>query len=228
MARTVVPPTDITPTQATLTTSLAGSNNDLVFTAKEGGQWGNSIQVEYLNPGGTNALAISVLGYVISVSLATSGGSITSTASEVKTALDADTSVRKLITTALAGSNDGTGVVTALTATALSGGTWSVLQPSLTNGDATNDHYFTGNDGQMVIEVVSSDAGSQTVTIKRSPVFRAGTPLTDEVVSVAAGATRFLGPFPKGEFDQNGSGDVYFDPSVSNTLDFRVWRLQKV
>jgi hypothetical protein len=47
MARTIVPVTDATPTKASLTTALTGTNNDLIFTAKSGGQWGNSIQVEY-------------------------------------------------------------------------------------------------------------------------------------------------------------------------------------
>ncbi len=229
MARTVVPVTDAEPTAATLTTALAGSNNDLVFTAKQGGQWGNSLQVEYIDPGGVSAtLAVSTLGYLISVSLGRTASAIDTTAFALKAAIDGDASARKLVDIENAAANDGTGLVTALTATALSGGTWSVLQPSLTNGDATNDHYFTGNEGDVVLEVVSTDAGTQTVTIKRSPVFRVGTPLTDEVVSVAANVTRIIGPFAPTEFNQNGSGDVYFDPSVSNTLDFRAYRVTRV
>lgn len=229
MARTAVPVTDATPTKANLTTALVGANNDLVFTAKAGGQWGNSLQVEYIDPGGASAtLTVSTLGFLISVSLGRTASAIDTTAAALKAKIEGDASARKLVDVALAAANDGTGLVTALAATALSGGTYSVVQPALTNGDATNDHYFTGNDGKVVLEVVSTDAGSQTVTIKRSPAFRVGMPLTDEVVTVAAGVTRVLGPFPKAEFDQNGAGDVYFDPSVSNTLDFRAYRVTAV
>lgn len=229
MARTAVPVTDATPTKASLTTALAGSNNDLVFTAKQGGQWGNSLQIEYIDPGGASAtLAVSTLGYVISVSLGRAASAIDTTASALKAAIEGDASARRLVDIELAAANDGTGLVIALSATPLAGGTWSVVQPSLTNGDATNDHYFTGNRGKTVLEVVSTDAGSQTVTVKRSPTFRAGMPLTDEVVTVAAGATRMIGPFSKAEFDQNAAGDVYFDPSVSNTLDFRAYEIDPV
>ena len=229
MARVIVPVTDATPKKAALTTALAGTNNDLVFTAKAGGQWGNSLQVEYIDPGGVSAtLAVSTLGYVISVSLGRAASAINTTASALKAAIEADASARRLVDIELAAANDGTGLVIALAATALSGGTWSAVQPALTNGDATNDHYFTGNEGDVVLEVVSTDAGSQTVTVKRSPTFRVGMPLTDEVITVAASETRVIGPFSKAEFDQNGSGDVYFDPSVSNTLDFRAYRVTAV
>ena len=228
MARTVVPVTDATPTKASLTTALAGTNNDLVFTAKQGGTWGNSIQVEYIDPGGASAtLAVSVLGFVVSVSLGRAASAIDTTASALKTAVEASLDASKLVSVANAGADDGTGLVIALAATSLAGGTWSVAQPALTNGDSVNDHYFTGNDGQVVLEVVSTDAGAQTVTIKRSPTLRAGTPPADEVVSVAAGATAVLGPFATAEFNQNGSGDVYFDPSVSNTVDFRAYRVAR-
>jgi hypothetical protein len=228
MARTLVPVTDATPTKASLTTALAGTNNDLVFTAKSGGQWGNSIQVEYIDPGGTSAtLAVTVRGFVVSVSLGRTASAIDTTATALKTAVDASLDASKLVSVANAAANDGTGLVIALTATALASGTWSVAQPALTNGDATNDHYFTGNDGQVVLEVVSTDAGSQTVTIKRSPTLRAGSPPSDEVVTVGISAILVLGPFATSEFNQNSSGDVYFDPSVSNTLDFRAYRVAR-
>ena len=228
MPRTVVPVTNAEPTAASLTTALAGANNDLVFTAKDGGQWGNSIQVEYIDPGGTSAtLAVSVLGFVVSVSLGRAASAIDTTASALKTAVEANLDAAKLVSVALAGVDDGTGLVTALAVTALAGGTYSVAQPALTNGDATNDHYFTGNDGQVVLEAVSTDAGAQTVTLKRSPTLRVGSPPSDEVVTLGAGATVVIGPFPTAEFNQNSSGDVYFDPSVSNTIDFRAYRVER-
>jgi len=233
VARTVVPVTDLTPAKATLTTSLTGTNNDLVFTAKRGGTWGNSIQVAYIDPGGTSAdLSVVVSGFLITVNLARAASAISSTAAAISMAIAANLDAAALVDVANASANDGTGIVTALTATNLSGGVWAVTLPAVTNGDATNDHYFTGNDGKVILQVVSSDAGAQTVTIKRSPILSGGVPASDEVVSVAAGATREIGPFAEAEFNQNkrtstSGGDVYFDPSVSNTLDFRAYRVSQ-
>ena len=231
MARTIVPVTDLTPAKASLTTALAGANNDLVFTAVRGGTWGNSIQVAYIDPGGTSAtLGVVVSGFLITVNLGRTASAIDTTGALLKAAVEASLDAQALVTVAHAASNDGTGLVIALAATSLAGGEWAVTLPAVTNGDATNDHYFTGNDGRVIVQVVSSDAGSQTVTIKRSPVQHAGTPPSDEVVTIAAGATRELGPFAESEFNQNrrtstSGGDVYFDPSVSNTLDFRAYRV---
>lgn len=109
---------------ATLTTSLAGTNNDLVFTARDPGSKGNGITVAYVDPGAASqSLAVTVSGSAISVSLATNAGSaITSTAAQVKTAIEALFNADRLVVISNAGGNDGTGVVTALSATALAGG----------------------------------------------------------------------------------------------------------
>jgi hypothetical protein len=220
--------TDITPTTAALTTALTGSNNDLVFTARAGGTWGNSIQVAYIDPGGVSANpSVVVSGFLITVNLGRAASAINTTAARIMSLIGSSLDATKLVSVANASANDGSGLVTAMTATALTGGTYSVVQPALTNGDATNDHYFTGNDGRVVVEVVSTDAGVQTVTVRRAASFLAGTSLPDEVVSVGIGATRELGPFPADEFNQNSAGDVYFDPSVSNTLDFRAYRVTR-
>ena len=229
MARTLIPTTDVTPTKATLTTSLTGSQNDLLFTAKKGGAWGNSIQVEYLNAGASQSLAVTVRGFVISVTLETDGSSvIQSKAAEVMAAIVALVDAAQLVDVENAPANDGTGLVTALAATALAGGAYGISQPALTNGDATNDHYLTGNDGDVILEVVSTDAGAQTVTLHYAArALGGGVTTTPEVYSVAAGATRILGPFPTALFNQNAAGDVYFDPSVSSTLDFRAYRVAR-
>lgn len=110
---------------ATLSTNLTGTNNDLTFTAVTAGTGGNSVTVTYVDPSGNNqALAISVLGSAITASLATGGGgAITSTAAQIKTAIEASAAASALVTVANKSGNDGTGVVTAMAATALSGGT---------------------------------------------------------------------------------------------------------
>lgn len=101
--------------------------------------------------------------------------------------------------------------------------------PSQVNGDAPNDHYYTGNTGQEYIEVVSSDGGAQTVTVKANPAISTvdGLTVSDLVISIPAGATRLIGPFKNATFSQNATNDIYFDPSVSTNLKFRVYKLPR-
>lgn len=112
---------------ASLTTALAGANNDLVYTAKDPywGVGGNAISVRYVDPAGNNAtLSVSVSGKDITVNLATGGaGAITSTAAQVSAAVAASAAAADLVSVANAAGNDGTGVVTALAKTNLTGGT---------------------------------------------------------------------------------------------------------
>jgi hypothetical protein len=113
------------PVRAALTTAVAGTNNDLVFTARHFGTSGNAITVAYVNPLANNAaLQVSVVGKAITVRLATgAGGAITSTAAQVSAAILASAPATELVSVANAAANDGTGVVAALAATPLAGGT---------------------------------------------------------------------------------------------------------
>lgn len=230
MARTVVPVTSVTPTFAAYTTALTGTNNDLVLTAKVAGPGGNSITITYTVAGANTPLTVVVSGFAINVNVATSAGSAaTSTSAQIKAALEANSDASSLVSVAHAASNDGTGVVTALSVQSLAGGGLQTTQPSQVNGDSTNKHYFTGNTGQEIIEVVSSDGSTQTVTVQYSPQ-AAGqvVAVTAPTESIPAGGTRYLGPFARSKFNQNASGDVYFDPSVSTNLKFRVLRIVKI
>lgn len=109
---------------ATLTTALTGTNNDLTYTADTEGAAGNDIRVAYTNPGTASAaLAVTVAGNDITVSLATDVGSaITSTAAQVRDAVNASAAASALVTAANADGNDGTGIVTAMPLTNLAGG----------------------------------------------------------------------------------------------------------
>lgn len=110
-------------TEATLTTALTGTNNDLTYTATDNGTGGNSVTVAYVVSGNNTALAVGVSGTAITVTVATgSGGAATSTALQVRDAVRAWPAARALVNVKEATGNDGTGVVTALSATALSGG----------------------------------------------------------------------------------------------------------
>ncbi len=110
--------------KANLTTALAGGNNDLVITARNYGSIGNILQVAYIDPAGNNqALAVTLVGPLIRVSLATgAGGAITSTAANVKTAIEVHAGANALVSVANASGNNGSAVVTAMAATNLSGG----------------------------------------------------------------------------------------------------------
>ena len=110
--------------KATLSTNLAGNDNDLKFTAKLKGRFGNTIKVAYVDPDAANAkLAVTVSGTTITVSLATAANkAITSTAANVKAAIEAVPAAAALVTVANVASNSGEGVVAAMAATALANG----------------------------------------------------------------------------------------------------------
>lgn len=111
-------------TKATLTTELAGDNNDLKYTSKLNGALGNAITVEYVDPDDVDAeLAVSVDGTAITVSLATDAAkAITTTASDIATAIAAHAEANALVAVANAGLDTGVGTVTEMAATALTGG----------------------------------------------------------------------------------------------------------
>jgi Bacteriophage tail sheath protein len=112
--------------KATLTTALAGSNNDLLFTAYERGSGGNSYRIRYVVSGNNTPLTVTISDKDITVNVATNGGgTATSTAAQVKAAVNAAVPLHVVATDAP--SNDGTGVVTALAFTSLSGGSDFVL-----------------------------------------------------------------------------------------------------
>lgn len=110
-------------TAATLTTALAGADNDLTFTAVNGGTAGNAITVAYTDAGAGQALAVGVVGNAIDVTLETDGaGAIQSTAADIAAEIAATPAAAALVTAANAAGNDGTGVVIAMVATNLAGG----------------------------------------------------------------------------------------------------------
>lgn len=115
--------------QASLSRNPAGDDNALTFTAKTAGVGGDLISVAYVDPGANDAvLSVDVTDYAITVNLATDGGgSITSTAAEVKAAVEAKAEAAALVTVTIdtgdtGVADDGSGVVTALAAANLASG----------------------------------------------------------------------------------------------------------
>jgi hypothetical protein len=115
--------------QAAVTINPTGDDNALVYTAVQYGARGNLISIAYVNPSANNAaLAVTVSGQAISVSLATNGGgSITSTAAQVLAAIEAHPVASTMVTVADAADNDGSGVVTAIAADFLEGGEGTLI-----------------------------------------------------------------------------------------------------
>lgn len=115
---------ELNPVKATLTTALAGADNDLVFTAVDAGDDGNDITVTYTDPSGNSQpLVVSVSGSDIDVSVETDGGgALISTAAEVQAAIEAKAEAAALVTVANSGSDDGSGAVIAMATANLSGG----------------------------------------------------------------------------------------------------------
>lgn len=89
--------------------------------------------------------------------------------------------------------------------------------------DSETDHYFVNDDPMVVLEVVSMDAGVQTVTIETSYT-QDELPLEERIVSIPAGGTKYIGSFPFYLYNQ-GIIYVYVNPS-NNSLRFRAFKVR--
>lgn len=103
---------------------LGAGDAEIEVMARAAGADGNDITVELDDPGGNNqALAVSVAGTVITVSLATDGGgAITSTNTEVVEAINAHAEASALVMASLASTAVASTTVAAVAATSLAGG----------------------------------------------------------------------------------------------------------
>jgi uncharacterized protein len=101
--------------KATLLTGVIGTNNALTFTAKLLGTLGNAITVNLRAPTGNNVpLAITVTGRAIDVTLATgAGGTVTTTATQLTTAIAGNVAANALVGVANTGASTGAGIVAA-------------------------------------------------------------------------------------------------------------------
>ena len=109
---------------ASMTTGLPGKANDLVFTARHMGTWGNDVRVEYQTPKThPSPLSISVgpESWNICVNLATSAdGTVLTTANEVMDIINSHPVASQWVTADLANYHEGgDGVVRAMKCTAL-------------------------------------------------------------------------------------------------------------
>lgn len=148
--------------RATASVNPTGDDNALTFTARQYGTDGNALRITYVDPGAASqSLAVTVSGPSIVVSLATNGGaSITSTAAQVKAAIEASAPANELVTVAIntgdtGVADDGSGVVTAMAVTAFTGGAGTGVNQASPGGiciDTTNSDIYR-NDGTTAAPV---------------------------------------------------------------------------
>lgn len=158
---------------ATATVNPAGDDNGLIYTARVYGTAGNSITVTYTDPGAASqALAISVSGARITASLATNSSSvITSTAADVKTAIEAHNAANALVSIAIMTADtgvadDGSGTVTAMAEAALATGAGDGIGVALPGAlciDTTNGKVYR-NRGTQVAPVWELSLSAATAT----------------------------------------------------------------
>ncbi len=129
----ILPIADNAPVNAvasTLTTELDGDNNDLVFTAKTKGESGDNITITYVAPDDDKeSESVVVNGTDIVVTLRRATDTL-STATQVKTAIEANDDAKALVTIANALGNNGEGNVTAMAKAPLSNGADGTVVPS--------------------------------------------------------------------------------------------------
>jgi len=108
--------------RASFSTAIGGES-DLIFRARKAGGAGNSITVAYIVSGLSTLLSVVVTSLAIVVNVKTNGsGDPISTAAEVRDAVNASLAAYSLVYAVRKSGNDGTGVVAAISATALTGG----------------------------------------------------------------------------------------------------------
>lgn len=127
--------------KATASLGVVANNNALTFTSKLLGELGNSSSITLADPKANSVtLAVSVSGRDVTVRLATSGsGVITTTAAQIKTAIESNASANALFTVTNTGGSTGAAAVVAQRRLQLSGGlddTFPLNTPVLVPGDA--------------------------------------------------------------------------------------------
>jgi hypothetical protein len=157
---------------AAVTTAMTGANNDITVTADTAGTIGNGYSIELLaGSGTTQALSVATTDYLkFTVTLARAADAITTTATQLVAALNAYAPFAAIMTAAVKSGDNGTGIVTALAETDLTGGgenaaitTTSAEVVTLLNTSAIVTPHFSAAladsyDGAGLIETLSESA----------------------------------------------------------------------
>lgn len=99
------------------------------------------------------------------------------------------------------------------------------LNPTLANAGATGDKF--PNDGRTLLQVKNGSASPITVTVAAYAACSHGTK-HDAVVSIPAGATHQIGPFPVDRFNDPVTGQVSVTYSAVATVTVAATSLGQV
>jgi len=102
--------------------------------------------------------------------------------------------------------------------------------PSWVTATGAEGLVFSGNDGRVFLEVLSSTTGQQftvlTGLILSNELSVPEFAVEDTVANVSSASTEYkFGAFQTNIYNQPSSQDVYIDHDVSAVLQFRAWRL---
>ena len=95
--------------------------------------------------------------------------------------------------------------------------------PAITLADGSNDHVIEDNDGRIVLEAANVGADAAVVTVE-TPGDVSGLAIADLAVSVSAGGTQWIGPFPTTIFNRPGTDQVYISVEDPD-LRFRAYKI---
>jgi hypothetical protein len=144
-------------------TYLTNRNTSLTYSAVTPGSEGNKITVQYTNPGSlTASTTVAVTLNAINVTLSHDGTNITATATDVKTAIENSTAASALVGVTAVG--DITGVVSAVSATNLTGGASSSITASTPLGIGTGTA-SSSNYAPQKFQVLTNPAQTQASVV---------------------------------------------------------------
>jgi hypothetical protein len=156
--------------KASDSTGAVADNNAILFEAKKAGTDGNKIKVSLVDPAGNSKpLTIGFANNLLTVSVATDeAGAITSKASDIIAAVNADIIASQYITAKNSGASTGAGVVAADTAT-LANGTNCNVTPTLILPEDVVFTSYTQSGGVAHADQVVTAIDSARVITSRLP-----------------------------------------------------------
>jgi hypothetical protein len=197
-------------TAASATNSIGSGGNGVVTTTVTAtGSAGNSYTMHVVAGVGNDvALSAALSGTAITVTLGTDSGG----------ALDASKNTATLVAAAIDALANVTAVASGSGATAIS----AVSGPTAFTGGVDPRDAFTNTGGEFVHITNGHVSASRTVTFDAPGTCSFGVsahPNHDLVVTIAAGETRLIGPFPAGRFnDSNGRVQVTYSTPADLTM----------
>jgi len=156
----------------------AAADDELYFFAQEEGSDGNSITLNFLD---TGALSVAVVGNAITVNI----DGATTTAADIKAAIEADTEASALVAVKLKDGSTGSGLVSGLAPTNLSGGTTATSRRYIIDvttegaaGPATLTTTTGVADAELRFTAATSDGAGDSISITYLDPVAAASPLS--------------------------------------------------